>query len=291
MYICLNCKNKITTKKWHCSLCNWKPKVSNDYIVFSPKLALENTHFNSKNFKVFSKLESSHFWFRARNNLICWAIQKYYPKARNFLEIGCGTGFVLSNVEKKIPHLSVHGSDIYLTSLPYAQKRLLKNTDLFQMDARKIPFINHFDTIGAFDVLEHIEEDELVLQQMYSALKDNGKVILSVPQHPMLWSKTDIDACHVRRYRVEELEDKLKAAGFEVQLTSSFVTLLFPFMLISRVLNRKNRQIKNELKINRFLNFIFEKILNMEIKLISIGVRFPFGGSRFIVAKKKNKSS
>jgi SAM-dependent methyltransferase len=57
---------------------------------------------------------------------------------------------------------------------------------LFQMDARKIPFESEFDVIGAFDVLEHIEEDEKALAQIFHAVLPGGGLILTVPQHRFL---------------------------------------------------------------------------------------------------------
>ena len=53
-------------------------------------------------------------------------------------------------------------------------------------------------SLVAFDVIEHIDEDEMVLTQMYKALQPNGGMILTVPQHPFLWSNQDEFACHVR---------------------------------------------------------------------------------------------
>ena len=65
--------------------------------------------------------------------------------------------------------------------------------------------------IGAFDVLEHIADDELVLSQMHQAVRKGGGIILTVPQHSFLWSEIDEYSRHVRRYSVSEL--KLKLSG------------------------------------------------------------------------------
>ena len=81
------------------------------------------------------------------------------------------------------------------------------------MDARNIPFESEFDVIGAFDVLEHINEDTEVLAQIYTALKAEGLMLISVPQHPWLWSSLDEYACHVRRYTALDIQQKIEAAG------------------------------------------------------------------------------
>ena len=104
-----------------------------------------------------------------------------------------------------------------------------------QMDARNIPFVDEFDAIGAFDVLEHIEEDEQVLAQMHDALNHADVVLLTVPQHAWLWSLVDDYSCHVRRYSAKELHGKVRVAGFEILLSTSFVSSLLPIMLASRL--------------------------------------------------------
>ncbi|MEW6675096.1 MAG: class I SAM-dependent methyltransferase [Nitrospirota bacterium] len=135
-----------------------------------PELAKGSEGFNTNFLANLYNIEPHNFWFRSRNHLIIWALQNYFPEAKNLYEIGVGTGFVLSGIESAFPHLQLYGSDIYIERLTYAANRF-KKAKLFQMDARNIPFESEFDVIGAFDVLEHIEEDELVLSQMHQALK------------------------------------------------------------------------------------------------------------------------
>src|SRR5690606_22871969 len=116
-----------------------------------------------------------------------------------FLEIGCGTGFVLSGVADAFPAVRLFGSEIFTAGLEFAARRQ-PSVNFMQMDARSLPFLDEFDVIGAFDVLEHIVEDGQVLAQMREALKPNGIILLTVPQHEWLWSPVDEFACHVRRY-------------------------------------------------------------------------------------------
>lgn len=245
--------------------------------------------FKAHYFQELANLEADNFWFRARNQLISWAIQKNSPLLSNFLEIGCGTGFVLSAVSKSFPHAEIFGSEYFEEGLVYARQRLPKAT-FNQMDARSIPHSLYFDAIGAFDVLEHIQEDDVVLNQIYKALKPSGIVFITVPQHPWLWSVVDEHACHVRRYTEQELDRKVKAAGFEVVLSTSFVTILLPAMYISRMIARKKNNLQNDeiagIKMNPWLNKLFELLLALERFFIRTGVRLPFGGSRLLVARK-----
>lgn len=248
-----------------------------------------STGFNPDHFKNLAELESKNFWFRARNRLIVWSLNRYCPKLKSFFEIGCGTGFVISAVSKNFPDAKVFGSEYFEEGLIYARRRL-PNSEFTQMDARNIPYCSEFDSIGAFDVLEHIDEDELVLQQISKALRLGGILFITVPQHEWLWSSVDDYACHVRRYNVKTLQEKVRQAGFEVVRSTSFVTLLLPAMYLSRLLKQKKHDVNfdsmAELRINPILNKIFEWILDFEIVLIRIGLSLPLGGSRLLVARK-----
>ncbi len=76
---------------------------------------------------------------------------------------------------------------------------------MLQFDACAIPYKAEFDVIGAFDVIEHIEEDTAALTQMYQALKPGGGLLITVPQHRFLWSAVDEMSYHKRRYHRNEL--------------------------------------------------------------------------------------
>jgi len=248
-----------------------------------------NAGFKTHYFAELVELEAKNFWFCVRNKLIILALQKYSPDFKSFLEIGCGTGFVISGISQQFPDAHLRGSEYLEGGLEYARRRS-PAVEFEQMDAQCIPYDSTLDAVGAFDVLEHIREDEVVLQQIYKALKPGGTVFITVPQHRWLWSEVDEYACHERRYTANELHQKVSHAGFRIIRSTSFVSLLLPVMYLSRLVRRKkaNMQMDTvaELRINPILNRIFEWVLNFELTLIRIGVNLPVGGSRFLVARK-----
>ncbi len=287
MKVCAACGARFNSVEWTCPICYYQPKLIEGHLAFAPQLAEENDGFEAIFFSQLARLEASNFWFRSRNRLIVWALQRYFPQAQNFFELGCGTGFVLAAVEQEFPKFSLYGSEIFSQGLNFAQERLSR-TQLFQMDARQIPFENEFDAIAAFDVLEHIKEDDIVLAQMHQALHRNGGIILTVPQHPFLWSYADDYARHVRRYSGWELKHKVECAGFKVIKMTSFVSLLLPLMLISRWQQRADAEYDgmSELKISGWKNTVLENILNLERTIIRLGYSFPAGGSILCVARR-----
>ncbi len=233
------------------------------------------------------ELEEGHFWFEGRNRLILWAIRRYFPGMRRFLEVGCGTGFVLRGIQGAFPGAEISGSEISASGLAFASSRV-GGAALIQMDARRIPFRDHFDLIGTFDVLEHIEEDEAALVGIHTALSRGGGLLLTVPQHRWLWSPVDEFAGHARRYTRKELVAKLERSGFEIMMATSFVTGLLPFMFLSRLVARRRGSAKPELNPGPVQNAIGAFMASIELLLIRCEFRFPAGGSLLVAARRKD---
>lgn len=286
---CLACGATYPTSTSCCFACGAKPNKRDGFTEYAPDLARGGEGFKATYFADLARLEDGHFWFRVRNRLIIWALSRYCPDFRSFLEIGCGTGYVMSGIATAYPDAQLYGSEIFTAGLAFASARQ-PTIDFMQMDARSIPFVDEFGVIGAFDVLEHIEADDQVLMQMHSALKPGGVMLITVPQHPWLWSPIDGYACHVRRYSAKELHRKVIGAGFKILRSTSFVSSLLPAMLASRMVQKlipsKDADATAELRISPGLNKIFEMVLGAEVAMIRTGVNFPLGGSRLVVARK-----
>jgi SAM-dependent methyltransferase len=252
--------------------------------VFAP--AEVTTGFSDELHEALSRLEAGSFWFRARNALIAAMLERYFPNARSFFEIGCGTGFVLSGLRARFPFLELSGSDLSPHGLVHARRRV-PGAHLFQADARRLPFVDHFDVVGAFDVLEHVAEDEVVLEQMRKAARRDGAgVLLTVPQHRWLWSTSDEAAGHVRRYSLDELRQKVMRAGLELIRVTSFVSLLFPAMAASRLRPFRGSGLSSyEVALSPLLDRALGSAMTAERSLIRAGLSFPVGGSLFVAAR------
>lgn len=192
MKLCLACGTGFDQENWVCPFCGWSPSIIEGFFAFAPEWAQENDGLHRDAHHLLDKLQENSFWFRVRNRLIQDMIKKYFSHARNVLEIGCGSGYVLSGIREVLPEAKLTATEIYSYSLNYANKRVRPTAEFLQVDARRLPFKSEFDLIGAFDVLEHIDEDELVIKNIYHSLKPDSGLILTVPQHPWLWSKVDV---------------------------------------------------------------------------------------------------
>jgi SAM-dependent methyltransferase len=259
-------------------------------MAFAPTLATGTPAYREGYHADLAAAEATNFWYRARNDLITWAIRHHFPDLQSLLEIGCGTGFALSGIRAAFPSAELTGSEIIAAGLEFAAKRV-PSAQFFQMDGRNIPFRDHFDVIGAFDVVEHIDEDTEVMREMWRALRPGGGLVLAVPQHPSLWSPHDEYTRHVRRYTGPELRRKVTEAGFRIVRSTSFVFFLLPLMFASRVRMRMtDPHARNDpvdaARVSRGVSVMLDPVMRFETALIRAGVNFPVGGSLLMVAQK-----
>jgi SAM-dependent methyltransferase len=278
---------------WSCPACGRKPQVKGAFLQLAPELDDGDAGYDIASFDFLAGHENQHFWFIARNELIEWLVRKFAAGAKTGLEIGCGTGFVLNAFKSALPHARICGSELHTSGLVHASKRHSNTVELFQMDARKPGLSDALDLVGAFDVLEHIEEDQTVLGECARMLRPGGVLIATVPQHPWLWSSQDDIAHHVRRYKRGQLAERARHSGLVPVYQSSFVTLTFPLMVASRLVkgrgaaaSRQREQVEAEFKIPKILNQLMLALQRIEHAGRRLGVPLPFGGSQVLVAMK-----
>jgi SAM-dependent methyltransferase len=259
---------------------------------YAPELAHSFDGYPEAGFDLTVQVEEQSWWCRSRNRILRSLLEQYGPSTgARMLEIGCGTGTVLRALAG-VRNLKLTGSEIYLAGLRHARRRL-PEVEFIQVDARRLPFENEFDVIGAFDVIEHIDEDELVLANLCHGLVPNGLLLVSVPQHPWVWSRLDELVHHKRRYRRRDLRDKLQRAGFEIVFMTSFVTALFPLMALQRVASRArpghdgSAALDSEVRFSTVTNACFDAVMRIDEMLVRRGVSLPFGGTLVAIARKR----
>lgn len=270
-----------------CVTCGYQAATRDGFDVFAPEAVGPDAGYDPLLYRELATLEDGNFWFQARNRLIVAAMKRYCPGLRSFLEVGCGTGQVLHAIAVAFPAARLTGSELFVEGLTFTRQRL-PHARLMQMDATRIPFTGEFDAIGAFDVIEHIPDDERVLGEIHRALKPGGTAIITVPQHPWLWSRQDEMAHHVRRYRTGEPEHKLRTAGFKIVYSTSFVTVLLPLLISARRRMRPDEEdALREMRLGRTANAILGALMRFEFLLLRCGMRLQMGGSRLLVATKE----
>jgi len=265
--------------------CGFAPSMIDGVPVLAPELAGGNPADAAYAYQDLRDAEERHFWFTSRHRLIAWAIRRYFPDARTFFDVGCGTGGVLAALRPILPRLRFSAGDALIAGLAFA-KAQLPDVSFVQIDLRRLPFECEFDLFGAFDVLEHLDDDGLALREMFRSTKPGGGVILTVPQHQFLWSALDDYSHHRRRYRRRDLIDKVKGAGYHVLRATSFMTLTMPLQLLSRARQQNAATLDpaGEMRLNPAVNATLATMCAAERAAVRAGVSFPFGGSLLVVA-------
>jgi len=300
MIKCAKCHNKLykNSPGYFCPNCNIHLSDHEGILRFSSTRTNNEIHFPKDAFENLYKTEENNFWFRVRNLIIGGMVQNHLPARSRLIEVGCGTGFVSRHLKKM--GYCVECGDLHLEGLQYCKERNAGEA-YYQFNLYDPIFSEEYDAYCAFDVLEHLDDDGLALDNMYAGLKPGGLLFLTVPACGMLWSYADDHAGHKRRYSSRDLESKVRSAGFEVIRLSYFMTFLFPAIALSRLffrsrsstqseyLNRKDDRIMRELKLNSVINTLFYHIFRMELPLIRL-MNLPFGSSLLCVAVKREGS-
>jgi SAM-dependent methyltransferase len=260
------------------------PSESSDIVVFAPALADGDGSDAEYRFERLAAAQSSHFWFVRRAMLLSWALQRYFPAARTFFEAGCGTGGVAAAISDAMPALLVTAGDTRLAGLEYAKRRAPR-VDIVQCDVAELPFDSEFDVVGAFDVIEHVDDDVAALAAMRDVVRPGGGLLITVPQHPWLWSEVDDFSHHRRRYTRTALRSKLLSAGLDVVRMTSFVAVGVPILWISRRVPQRFDP-ERELRISTTANAILGWCLAVEQRMIGAGISLPLGTSLLAVARR-----
>ncbi len=105
-------------------------------------------------------------------------IDKYSHHTDMILDTGCGTGIVLSLLEKR-SYCDTHGVDISKTSVGICQGKRL-NCSVY--DGKILPFENSvFQVVGSYNVLEHTDDPLAFLEEEFRVLKKGGYLIVACP--------------------------------------------------------------------------------------------------------------
>lgn len=287
MRICGGCGGALAGSAWHCSACQWRAPVREGipYLLDGSEPAPEA--FTATQAHSLAAIDPEHFWFATRNRLIVWAMTRYAPHARTMLEVGCGTGHVLRALADAHPELRLTGAEVSADGLRLTAQAA-PEAELVCADTRHLPYHEEFDVVGAFDVLEHIRDHEQALRAIARATRRGGAVIVTVPQHPSLWSPLDDYSGHQRRYTRRELVAAVQGAGLDVIHVTSFVSLLLPGLVLSRVAQR-HVDIKpgREFTMTSRIRGIAMAVMSIEVAAIKAGLSLPIGGSLLLVARRR----
>jgi SAM-dependent methyltransferase len=232
------------------------------------------------------QLEGQHWWFTARRKILKNVISQFAPKKAQLrlMEAGCGTG-------GNLKMLSSFGK---LDAFELDDEARVIAKGKLPMDIKSGMLPDHvpyqpgsFDVVVAFDVIEHVEHDVESLASLGKQLAPGGRLVMTVPAMPWLWSKHDETHHHYRRYTRASLNEALVQAGLKPVRISYFNTLLFPMIagirLLRQALNIKESA--DDKMPSAAVNSLLKSIFGFESNWVG-RVSMPVGVSLLAVAQR-----
>lgn len=231
--------------------------------------------------------EQTYWWHLGRLRII----QRYIHKAQKgkekvkIMNIGCGTGGTIDMLEA---FGVVDNVDISDEAIRFMKER--GYTRLTKVNDIDLPFKDKtYDLVGAFDVLEHIEDQVGALKEWGRILKDDGAVVITVPAYQWLWTDHDISLHHKRRYTTKRLQQAAKQAGLKVEHNSYAIVFSLPlvagFRFLNKALGRKADSETSYVNVPKWMNTVFTKSLYVEAQMHNV-MPFPMGTSVVTILRK-----
>lgn len=168
-------------------------------------------------------------WYALKNIL-----KAEIEKCSTVLDIGSYDGFISHNLMKLVPNLSILVADIDKAGLQLAKQ---KGLNTLHASALELPIENNrFDSVLCLDLIEHVKEDNKLINEISRVLKKDGKVILTTPMQngisfPFM-SEEEIEAVnkgwgHVRRgYSLEDIKKLFENNNLVIVKTGEYFNSL-----------------------------------------------------------------
>ena len=235
--------------------------------------------------------EQTYWWhigrFRIMESYLGLATRGVDKKKTKILNIGCGTGGTIKVLEQ---FGTVENVDVSVDAIKLMKKAGYSVT---KVDGIKLPYKNNsFDIVGAFDVLEHIDNDVDALKEWQRVLKPGGKVVLTVPAYSWLWSEHDTSLHHHRRHTRKGVKQRSVEAQLVPKKISYAIVFSLPlvvgFRWLNKLLGRKTDGETSYVNVPEWVNSIFSNLLFIEAWFHKY-IMFPFGTSVVAILEKKAK--
>ena len=187
-----------------------------------------------------AELDQKHWWYVARREVLSALIERTVGGSRDLaiLELGCGTGHNLAMLSR---FGSVDALELDDEARSIAEARLGKPIMRAPLPGLTDVPERHYDLVGAFDVIEHIEDDRAALASIARRLKSGGKFMMTVPAHQWMWSAHDVANHHQRRYSHRGLRKLFEGSPLRLEKSGYFNSLLFPLALADRLASKLRR--------------------------------------------------
>jgi ubiquinone/menaquinone biosynthesis C-methylase UbiE len=233
------------------------------------------------------RVEDHYWWHQALRSLVIRELRAQLGDSARILDVGCGTGGMLNEIQRVHPQWVCHGVDVSPTAVAHCRSRGL--TDVILADVGELPYsAAEFDAVLCLDVLYHeaVVED-LAVAEIRRVLKPGGCLLINLPAFETLRGAHDAVVCGARRYTADQVMKMLQSGRVTVKRIHYWNAWLFLPLLIWRHWSRVRRnQCSDMQSLPGWLNQIMTTCGKADARL-SRALKIPFGSSLFALAIKR----
>ena len=252
-------------------------------------------------YKAYYHLEREHWWFLVRKKILAERIRHLLKQPVNIrsLNVGAATGATSDMLTAFGSVMSIE----YDAACTQFTKTYL-STPIEQGSILELPFeANQYDLVAALDVIEHVEDHQLAVQELWRVCKPGGHIVITVPAYQFLWSRHDLINHHFRRYTLSQLTDLFRPLQGKVIYQTYYNSFLFlPIAtyrwlmnIFQKLLGKKEKPLgKYDYEVlgtGGWLNQILSGIFHLDYHCLKGGIRFPAGVSIMIFFQKDAPTS
>ncbi len=254
---------------------------------FGRRIKASSRQMSATKFDVTAKVETHHWWFRAKRELLVQELRRVGATGRIAVDAGCGTGEVVRCLNR-LPFDLVVGADLSLYALELARKESLLPTPLLASKAGVLSIrTGAADCLVTLDVLEHLDDDVAALREFARVVKPGGTITVAVPAYAWAWSDHDVVLGHRRRYTRRGLLEVAETAGLVVERCTYYHSWLVPLALAVRRTPLR-RLLRGEAEEASYVNPGVNRLLSTVAAVERVACRFfdvPFGLSIMLVTR------
>lgn len=219
------------------------------------------------------------WWYEGRMRAIKALLQRFPPSHGSVLDLGAGYGAMH-------PLLSCFGPVTAFEIDPHCIKACASRgyVSVVSETSKLFHPLQPYNLVGAFDVLEHIEEDISYLLNLRKAMAKNAFLVATVPAHPWLWSQYDVEARHFRRHTKKSFRSLMEQINFDILYLGYWNCALFIPAALMRFFGIGG---KETLSPRPMINNLLKTIVYLEAKLLSC-MSLPIGLSLLAIGRKKD---
>ncbi len=231
----------------------------------------------------YERLYRHHWWWRSRERFLVELLRKtQFPRDGNVLDIGCGGGWSFDVLSQFGHEVSGVENDEALVAAGGSRREQIYCGPF----DRSFQPNKTFNLIVMLDVLEHMAQPQLALDYAAELLVPDGRLVITVPAMPLLWTSHDDLNHHFIRYTKSTLRPVIENAGLNIDRMQYFFHWLVPLKLAVRFKESMVSTKPQSPQVPKFLvNAMFQGLSRVEQKLLT-RVPIPIGSSLLCVARR-----